>query len=295
MEDDLGASEDERIIELSSIEAIYPEIQIDPTSPYTASLDIPVTPEKPLKIYFQASSDGVPPSLPTPPTSTEQGNTETRAGVGIGSAAALIDTHELSHLPPVSLKITLPAGYPTSEPPIVELVTTPRWIPKTILKTLKEDCARLWEEIGRDQIVFIYIDHIQQAAETAFDVAKDQKQNFALPSDLKLGLLDYDLKCKRERFERGTFDCGICLEPKKGILCHRLLLCGHVFCVACLQDFYNNCISEGDVDTHLAILQAIHHRHLSRDYYCLLLRCLVLQQWQQAELTSAIIPQNRSG
>lgn len=37
------------------------------------------------------------------------------------------------------------------------------------------------------------------------------------------------------------------LEPKKGSVCHRMLDCGHVFCVACLQDFYNSAIKEGDI------------------------------------------------
>ena len=36
-------------------------------------------------------------------------------------------------------------------------------------------------------------------------------------------------------------------DAKKGIVCHRLLLCGHVFCVLCLQDYYNSCITEGDI------------------------------------------------
>lgn len=39
----------------------------------------------------------------------------------------------------------------------------------------------------------------------------------------------------------------ITLDPKKGIKCHRMLDCGHVFCVECLQDFYNNAITEGDL------------------------------------------------
>jgi E3 ubiquitin-protein ligase RNF14 len=64
-----------------------------------------------------------------------------------------------------------------------------------------------------------------------------------------LALLDFDLTTKRERFEKETFDCGICLEPKKGVNCHKLLQCGHVFCVSCLQDFYKSCIAEGDVDS----------------------------------------------
>ncbi len=37
------------------------------------------------------------------------------------------------------------------------------------------------------------------------------------------------------------------LDPKKGSMCHRMLDCGHVFCIQCLQDFYNNAITEGDV------------------------------------------------
>lgn len=37
------------------------------------------------------------------------------------------------------------------------------------------------------------------------------------------------------------------LDPKKGTKCHRMLDCGHVFCIECLQDFYNNAIKEGDL------------------------------------------------
>ncbi|KAK4162767.1 hypothetical protein QBC43DRAFT_265529 [Cladorrhinum sp. PSN259] len=36
-------------------------------------------------------------------------------------------------------------------------------------------------------------------------------------------------------------------DPKKGAVCHRMMNCGHVFCVECLQDFYNNAIKEGDL------------------------------------------------
>lgn len=37
------------------------------------------------------------------------------------------------------------------------------------------------------------------------------------------------------------------VDPKKGEKCHRMLDCGHVFCIQCLQDFYNNAIKEGDL------------------------------------------------
>ena len=37
------------------------------------------------------------------------------------------------------------------------------------------------------------------------------------------------------------------LDPKKGSKCHKMLACGHVFCLQCLQDFYNEAIQEGSI------------------------------------------------
>ena len=71
MEDDPGAADDERTIELSSIAAIFPEIALDPHSPHQALLEIPVSPGAPLKIQFQHLAEPSLPNIPTPPTSTE--------------------------------------------------------------------------------------------------------------------------------------------------------------------------------------------------------------------------------
>ncbi|KAI1615823.1 RING finger protein [Exophiala viscosa] len=244
MEDDPGAAEDERTIELSSIAAIYPELVVDPDDPYVATLELAVTPVKPLRICFKSAETGAPPALLTPPTSLDQdeGHSPLKPQV----QAIQLDAHELSHLPPLSLKVTLPEGYPTEKPPLVSVSVNPPWLPRPALKRLKEDCSNLWEELGKDQVVYAYIDHVQQEAENAFGLAG--APDFQVLSELKLALLDYDLKAKRDEFEKGTFDCGICLEPKKGVNCHKIMLCGHVFCTACLQEFYKSCITEGDVD-----------------------------------------------
>ncbi|KAL2415349.1 hypothetical protein ABEF91_005005 [Exophiala dermatitidis] len=251
MQDDPGTEDDERTIELSSIAAIYPELVVDAQDPYTATLELSVTPIKPLRIVFAPAADGAPPAPLTPPTSTEQDEDDLVDKPQLEGPTQL-DTHELSHLPPVSLRITLPEGYPTTKPPVISVSVTPPWLPRSVLNKLKEDSAALWEELGKDQVVYTYIDHVQQEAENAFGLAGNP--NVQLPGDLKLALLDFDLKTKREIFEKETFDCGICLEPKKGINCHRLLLCGHVFCVTCLQDFYKSCITEGDVDNVKCLL-----------------------------------------
>ncbi|EMR71685.1 putative ring finger protein [Eutypa lata UCREL1] len=108
------------------------------------------------------------------------------------------------------------------------------------------DAERLWEDIGRDQVVFAYIDDVQQSTDNVFGLV-DGEGTLEVAPEHKIAILDYDIKAKRKAFEKETFICGICLDPKKGSTCHRMLDCGHVFCVQCLQDFYNNAITEGDV------------------------------------------------
>ncbi|KAH0534021.1 hypothetical protein FGG08_007376 [Glutinoglossum americanum] len=224
--------EDEREIELSSICAIFPELAISPEDPFTASIVLPVSPVKHLAIIFPPLADGAPPTgLPTPPSSTGVDRNDGRAAEGDvqreGVGEIVRDIHHLSHLPPLSLQIKLPGGYPADEPPILDLSTSPPWLPEETLLRLQDDGKRLWEELGRDQVIFAYIDHLQQAAERAFDLfdSGGDDSTFEVAQDMKIALLDFDRKGKREEFERGTFECG------------------------CLQDFYNSCITEGDVSS----------------------------------------------
>ncbi|KAF2836983.1 RWD-domain-containing protein, partial [Patellaria atrata CBS 101060] len=230
-------NEDEREEELSSIAAIFPELEIDPINPFSASISIPVAPESPLTVRFQiATEEALPTAPPTPPDS-DDGH-----GVHLPDFSAKDETHHLSNLPPLRLEITLPNGYPSEKPPQFSITTSPNWIPESSLQTLKDEGFALWEEYAHGQVVYAQIDFLQQAAERSFDIGE-----IRLPMDMKLALLDFDIKTKREKFEKETFECGVCLEPKKGAACYRVQKCGHVFCVQCLQDFYNSCITEGDV------------------------------------------------
>lgn len=254
MADSMSFPEDDRSIELSSIEAIYPEIRIDPSSPFKASLDLPVTPSTPLKVRFQQLSDGgPPPPLLTPPTSLEASEVGLSNGEKDGLDPLASDTgpdvYDLAHLPPLTLEIELPEGYPSEKPPIFNISTNPSWLSASHVSKLTDDGRRLWEECGKDLVVYTYIDHLQQLAESAFNIAESPGEEVQLPRSLKIALLDFDIKAKREKFEQETFECGVCLEPKKGANCHRMVLCSHVFCVPCLQDFYNTCITEGDVES----------------------------------------------
>ncbi|KAI4716459.1 RWD-domain-containing protein [Aureobasidium sp. EXF-10727] len=224
--------EDERHEELSTISAIYPELLVNPNDPFAASLHLPVNPSNPLALRF--------PSAPPPsPPDSENGHLKPSS-----LTHHLDEVHRLEHLPPLQLSLSLPEGYPAEKPPKIALSTTPQWLPDDKLKELESECEKLWEEYGRCQILFSYIDFLQQQAEQAFDL---EATGLDLSPALKPALLDYNFDTKKAVFDTGTFDCGICLEPKKGSSCYRMRRCGHVFCQTCLQDFYNNCITEGDV------------------------------------------------
>lgn len=206
MSGDLEQEEDEREIELSTISAIFPEIRLDPTKPFTASIDLPVVPSTPIAVYFPLAEDGVPPSgLPTPPNSISSTGVQ-----DVDIMGAPLDVHNLSHLPPLHLQIILPTGYPSEQPPVFELSTAPSWLGEGTLAQLQLYGEQLWHEFGQDQVVFAYLDHLQQAAENAFG-ALDENGRLHVPLDHKIALLDFDIKARRATFEKGTFECGVCL------------------------------------------------------------------------------------
>lgn len=228
----MSDTEDQRDVELSTLSAIFPEIQkLHDNDPYTFALDVPVNPVHPVTVFFPSATDGKGQSAPQGPAD-----------------AAAIDSHELAHLPAVRLVFSLPPVYPTHQPPSVTISTTPSWIPLDTVKRLVGDCTRMWEELGRDLVVYPYLDHIQQSAEDVFGLVSNSGGLQILPEH-KIAVLDFDIKAKQEAFEKETFDCGVCLDQKLGAKCHRMLDCRHVFCVQCLQDFYNNAIKEGDLAT----------------------------------------------
>jgi len=230
-------AEDERAEELSSISAIFPELVIEPTNPFIASLDLPVNPSTPLAVIFQAS-----PSVTSATLSASETELE-------NSPLQALDRHLLSFLPPLHLKIALPEGYPDQKPPVVALSSTLPWLPRSTIERLEKEVDNLWEDYGRGQTVFAYIDFLQQSAENGFSLNAGGNHLLKLDTSMRIPLLNFDTTAQREKFESSTFDCGVCLEPKKGTACYKMTRCNHVFCKACLQDFYNNAITEGDISS----------------------------------------------
>lgn len=251
------------LIFTSTQAAIYPELITDPTDPFSAVINIPVEPAEPVAIYFQSVGRlETPQGLPTNPNLDKSSYNVVANATSSHPALDTFpttlstdgpieesteDVHLLSHLPPITLYLKLPDGYPSYEPPFFAVLAPVNWIPDWRLRQLKDTGLALWEELGKDQVLFSYIDSLRDAAEQCFDLRSQATGRLQISQNLKLALLDFDLKAKQAKFESETFSCSICLEPKKGVKCHRLDLCGHVNCVACLQDYFNTCITEGDV------------------------------------------------
>ena len=216
MADDLGdgEGEDEREVELSTVAAIYPELtrNLD-FGPFSASLDIPVEPVKGLLTHFPAA-DGAPLNNLSAPNSTDEGFVVQSNGVEERSAA--VDSipqnaHRLSHLPPLNLRLLLPNGYPTEQPPVICLESQYSWLPEKRLQDLRSAGITLWEDMGRDQVVFAYIDYLREVAENGFDLGLVEEEAVNISADLKVALLDFELRAKRMKFENATFECGVCL------------------------------------------------------------------------------------
>lgn len=204
---------DERGEELETLQSIYPELTIDQRHPFAAAIDLEVAPTKPLAVSFD----------------------DERA------------VYHVSYLPPLHIEVILEDGYPAEQAPSVQLSTS--WLNPMLLKKLEKEAATQWGEYDGMQMLFSYISFLQEAAEGAFGLSNHSAQDpLLLPQDLKRQVLDYDEKMGREKFEKETFECGVCLEPRKGSACYRLKRCAHVFCKSCLQEGYNSCIKEGDVN-----------------------------------------------
>lgn len=218
MADDLDEGDDERTVELASLAAIYPELVTDALGlgPFSATISIQVEPVEPLSIRFP-SADGAPPVGPFALSqSTADGISQLEIREDGVQPSKKEDATKLSHLPAMNLKMFLPEGYPAEKPPVFHLTSQYSWVPETKLEELREAGHALWEELGRDQVVFSYIEYLREAAERGFDMAQADDQVLEISPGLKVSLLDFDLKAKRAKFERETFECGICLGRQSG-------------------------------------------------------------------------------
>ena len=218
-DDDGDGVEDDRIVELSAIQAIYPELVLDSSESFSGRIDIAVEPLQALPIHFSNPTDGAPPASLDggfDVCSLKEGSKLNGPVFEFNQTIENVEdddsrqaTQLLSYLPSLSIALLLPEGYPHEQPPIVSLSSS--WIPHSTLSFLTGACRTLWEEMGREETIFAYIDYLRDAADKSFELVASGGMPFEVSGELEVTLLDFDLKMKRAKFEGETFNCGICL------------------------------------------------------------------------------------
>lgn len=211
--------ENQRDEELSTLSAIFPEIQrLHDDDPYTFAFDVPVNPTRPVTVFFPAATEG---------------REVITTAAQIPEQTTIIDSHELAHLPAVHLLFSLPPSYPTDKPPAVTISTAPSWLPPATVKRLEGECTHMWEELGRDLVLFAYIDHIQQSADDVFGLVSNTG-GLEISPEHKIAVLDYDIEARKQAFDKETYDCGVCLGTFifRGLFSHSCYASNesHVFC-----------------------------------------------------------------
>ncbi|RKF57440.1 E3 ubiquitin-protein ligase itt1 [Erysiphe neolycopersici] len=226
--------DDRRQVELDCLSYIFPEIQKDPINPFTARIALPVRPRNCVNVIFSSALD-----IQSPITSA----TREQKCVTLSHN---IKSYSLSYLPPLNLSITLADDYPERSPPEINLFMNPKWLSDKYLNQLKLEARNIWDKSSGSEVLYEIIDFLQQATENAFGYS-EKDQILEVPEELRISLLDFDINETQAVFKSKTFHCSICLDPKKGNLCHQMLDCKHIFCIECLQEFYLNAINTGDI------------------------------------------------
>ncbi|KZM24907.1 RBR-type E3 ubiquitin transferase [Ascochyta rabiei] len=76
------------------------------------------------------------------------------------------EEHGISQLPPIRVCFDFPENYPTATAHRVQLKSC--WLPDGEIQDLQAVFFTLWEEYGHAEILYAYINYIQECAELAF-------------------------------------------------------------------------------------------------------------------------------
>ncbi|KAH0629750.1 hypothetical protein JD844_012088 [Phrynosoma platyrhinos] len=186
-------------------------------------------------------------------------------------------------LPPIVLNFEFPADYPSSSPPAFTLSS--KWLSQTQLTALCKHLDNIWEENRGSVVLFAWIQFLKEEALTYLNITspyepkicgqeKEQRrtdkeeacygatdgataqeesldaravQDVESLSSLIREILDFDHAQQEKCFNSKMHACNICFSEKLGSECMYFLDCRHVYCKACLKDYFEIQIKDGQV------------------------------------------------
>ncbi|TFK57437.1 hypothetical protein OE88DRAFT_1651154 [Heliocybe sulcata] len=221
------------------LQSIYPECSSDDISKGSIKLEIPI--ELGGIREVEIVDDG---TLSSSAELLEDVGSSSKA---VSEASGPISL-SLSTLPPLLLDIVLPSSYPLRNPPILlHIHATQSWLSRAASTLLTQKLIEIWNE--GEGALYAWVEWIRSAD---FLEAVNMIQNSVIrlphPSPIRLAnlLTSHDALSAQEVFSHMSHPCAICMTSLKGSNCIRLV-CSHVFCRPCLQEYWGMAIREGDI------------------------------------------------
>ncbi|XP_062976738.1 E3 ubiquitin-protein ligase RNF14 [Elgaria multicarinata webbii] len=186
-------------------------------------------------------------------------------------------------LPPIVLNFEFPTDYPSTSPPVFTLSS--KWLSRAQLTALCKHLDNLWEENRGCVVLFAWMQFLKEetlaylnisspyepkiceqgeeqkkinkeeacygvsGAAAAQEEALDERavQDVESLSNLIREILDFDRAQREKCFNSKMYTCNICFSEKLGSECMYFMDCRHVYCKACLKDYFEIQIKDGQV------------------------------------------------
>lgn len=211
---DVEFSDDLRIQELQSLVAIYPQTTNIDVDRVCGTIDIPIVCDQGVTLMLTENKDSV-------------------------KISAVVN-----YLPPITLKFVLGSGYPSEQPPTLEIVSPV--LSTSMTNSLAEELRHLWEEY-RTEVLFSYVDLVKNKVDYELKLLIGKEVNCS-EDEMFDSLLSFNKQQHQQEFNNLTFNCEICQNDFKGAACSRFEDCQHVFCNECLYDFFHALIETGAIE-----------------------------------------------
>lgn len=209
--------------QLLVLKSIYPEIQLYNHNK-ALSLEIPLYPENPIELRLIREKEG-PQQQTVKVIQTKTSNYVT----GLNFYAEL----------PVSLEnYVLSSGWIKQE----TLAIFSAHIHGIIQRNIDDDC--------QDSTLYEIIDYLKIDLTTSSEQIALICENYQITTssqDRFNQISNMFHEAKLSNFSSSRFSCSICLETQEGTNGVILPNCDHTFCKPCLNDYFTNIISQGDV------------------------------------------------
>ncbi|CAM9330437.1 unnamed protein product, partial [Lampetra planeri] len=191
--------------------------------------------------------------------------------------------YNVCFLPPLVLNFELPEDYPSTSSPIFTLSS--KWMTRGQMSSLCRRLDKLWEENQGCVILFTWMQFLKEEAlnflgiqspleviradaltqsGNLYEKSEEKKKPVSLVplssqldpravllmdphADLLPHLLDFDEAQRQRMFDCKVFCCGICFIEKLGSSCLCFKGCQHVYCKACMTEYFQIQIRDGNV------------------------------------------------